>query len=126
MALAFFVFLEVIAQGQRPDGQREGGIKMAWDGYKSKRWAAKRKEILRRDRYQCQQCRRYGLAVDATVVHHAHPVEDYPELAWCEWNLVSLCAGCHNAMHDRETGALTDLGMSWRRRVSPRACCSAK
>ena len=73
---------------------------MAWDGYKSKRWAAKRKEILRRDRYQCQQCRRYGLAVDATVVHHAHPVEDYPELAWCEWNLVSLCAGCHNAMHD--------------------------
>ena len=119
MALAFFVFLEVIAQGQRPDGQREGGIKRAWDGYKSKRWAAKRKEILRRDRYQCQQCRRYGLAVDATVVHHAHPVEDYPELAWCEWNLVSLCAGCHNAMHDRETGALTDLGMSWRRRVSP-------
>lgn len=109
----FLFCLEVIAQDEE---RRAGKERM---DYKSKRWAAKRREILRRDRYQCQQCRRYGLAVDATVVHHAHPVEDYPELAWCEWNLVSLCAGCHNAMHDRETGALTDLGMSWRRRVSP-------
>ena len=87
--------------------------------YKSRRWRLKRQAILTRDRYQCRECRRFGLAVNATVVHHAYPAEDYPEFAWCDWNLVSLCGGCHNAMHDRETGALTELGRAWRRRVSP-------
>ena len=62
---------------------------------------------------------RYGLAVDATTVHHAWPAEDFPELEWEDWNLISLCSGCHGAMHDRVSGALTDLGLSWRRRVSP-------
>lgn len=87
--------------------------------YKSKRWAAKRQRILSRDRYQCRECKRYGLVVDASVVHHAWPVDDFPEYAWCSWNMVSLCPGCHNAMHDRESGALTELGLAWRRRISP-------
>ena len=87
--------------------------------YKSRRWRQTREAVLVRDKYQCRECRRYGLAVNATVVHHAYPAEDYPELAWSMWNLVSLCGGCHNAMHDRETGALTELGRAWRRRVSP-------
>ena len=76
--------------------------------YKSRRWKHLRQSILRRDRYQCRECR-----------HHAYPAEDFPEFAWCSWNLLSLCSACHNAMHDRETGALTDRGLSWRRRVSP-------
>ena len=87
--------------------------------YRARRWKRKRNFILKRDRFRCRECARYGLAVDATIVHHAWPVEDFPELAWEDWNLVSLCSGCHNAMHDRETGALTDLGLFWRRRVSP-------
>ena len=87
--------------------------------YKSWRWKHLRQSILRRDRFQCRECRRYGLAVNATVVHHAYPAEDFPEFAWCPWNLLSLCSACHNAMHDRETGALTDRGLAWRRRVSP-------
>lgn len=87
--------------------------------YKSRRWRLKREFILARDRYQCRECRRFGLAVNATVVHHAFPAEDYPEYAWCDWNLLSLCSRCHNAMHDRDTGALTDLGRAWRRRVAP-------
>ena len=87
--------------------------------YKSKRWARLRATVLTRDRYRCRECARYGRAEQAVVVHHAYPAEDYPELAWCQWNLVSLCAGCHNAMHDRDTGALTDKGLSWMRRVSP-------
>lgn len=87
--------------------------------YKSKRWAAARRAALRRDRHQCRECRRYGLAVNASVVHHAWPAEDWPELAWTTWNLVSLCPACHNAMHDRDTGALTARGMALRRRVTP-------
>lgn len=87
--------------------------------YKSKRWKIKRQAILTRDRFQCRECRRFGLMVNAAVVHHAYPTEEFPEFSWDDWNLVSLCVGCHNAMHDRDTGALTDLGLSWRRRVSP-------
>lgn len=87
--------------------------------YKSRRWRRKREYILQRDKFRCRECSRYGLAVEATVVHHAWPVEDFPELAWEDWNLISLCDRCHNAMHDRNTGMLTDLGLSWRRRVSP-------
>ena len=87
--------------------------------YNSRRWAAKRSSILKRDRYRCRECRRFGEAVDASVVHHVWPVENWPEYAWYSWNLISLCASCHNAMHDRETRALTDKGMAWRRRIPP-------
>lgn len=86
--------------------------------YKSGRWKAKRLSILRHWP-RCRECQRYGVAVDASVVHHAYPVEEYPEYAWNDWNLVSLCSGCHNAMHDRESGALTEKGLAWMRRVSP-------
>lgn len=87
--------------------------------YKSKRWERLRERVLGRDKYKCQECRRYGKAVAANTAHHAWPADDYPEWAWSAWNLVSLCAGCHNAMHDRDTGELTDLGEYWRRRVHP-------
>ena len=87
--------------------------------YKSRRWRRMRDRILRRDKFRCRECGRYGLAVEATVVHHAWPAEAFPALAWMDWNLVSLCGKCHNAMHDRESGELTDLGLAWRRRVAP-------
>lgn len=87
--------------------------------YKNGRWAAKREAVLSRDKDRCRECQRYGIPMDASVVHHAYPADDFPEYAWCDWNLVSLCPGCHNAMHDRESGALTAKGMAWMRRVSP-------
>lgn len=87
--------------------------------YKSKRWQAKRESILLRDKCRCRECQRYGVFTNACVVHHAYPVEDFPAYAWEDWNLISLCLGCHNGMHDRETGALTAKGLAWRRRVAP-------
>lgn len=87
--------------------------------YKSLRWRRLRERVLRRDRYLCRENARYGRTVPATTVHHVWPVALYPEYAYCEWNLVSLSAAAHNAMHDRETDALTELGESWRRRVTP-------
>lgn len=119
MALAFLFCPEVIARGQRTDSQREGGNKMAWDGYKSKRWRRLRRCILRRDGYRCREWARYGKAVEATTVHHVWPAEEYPEYAWAPWNLVSLSGDRHDAMHDRRTGRLTELGEAWRRRIAP-------
>lgn len=87
--------------------------------YKSKRWEIKRGKILRRDRL-CQQCKRYGKHRAATTAHHCFPAEQYPEFAWCDWNLVGLCSACHNSMHDRDTHKLTALGEQWKRRAEAR------
>lgn len=86
---------------------------------KNKRWRALRLRILRRDHYRCQEAKRYGRVVQADVVHHVWPAEDYPEYAYAPWNLVSLSQAAHDAMHDRATGRLTDLGERWRRRTIP-------
>lgn len=87
--------------------------------YKSRRWQVLRARVLRRDGYCCRECRRYGRRVQAAVAHHVWPAVDYPEYQWADWNLIALCPACHNAMHDRDTGALTDLGERWRSRIAP-------
>ena len=85
----------------------------------NKRWQRLRMRVLRRDRFLCRESARYGKLVEATHVHHVWPAEDYPEFAWCEWNLISLSSDAHDRMHDRKTRKLTPLGESWRRRTSP-------
>lgn len=73
--------------------------------YKQKRWKMKRKQILKRDRFLCQHCLRYGRRVDATTVHHIKELEKYPELAYTDSNLVSLCDACHNKQHPEKGGS---------------------
>ena len=92
---------------------------MAWAGYSTARWKRLRAAALRRDGYLCRENLRYGRRVEASYVHHVWPAEDYPEYAWCLWNLITLTKASHGAMHDRLTHKLTPLGESWRRRVSP-------
>ena len=96
-----------------------GGTGEKYMDYKSRRWKRLREKILRRDRYLCRESRRYGRIVEATTAHHVWPVEQYPEYQWCEWNLIALSGEEHNAMHDRETGELTDKGEYWRRKITP-------
>lgn len=67
--------------------------------YNSPKWRRKRQQILKRDNYMCQHCKRYGKAVQATTVHHIKHADEYPELAYDDKNLVSLCEGCHNKQH---------------------------
>ena len=53
----------------------------------------------------CQHCKRYGKAVQATTVHHIKHADEYPELAYEDKNLVSLCEGCHNKQHPEKATA---------------------
>ncbi len=87
--------------------------------YKKPRWKRKRAKILKRDEYMCRECKRYGKTTPATTVHHIHPLDSYPELALVSNNLISLCATCHDAMHDRTSRELTGAGDQWMQRVSP-------
>jgi 5-methylcytosine-specific restriction enzyme A len=85
--------------------------------YKSTHWKSKRKKVLKRDEYRCQECKRYGKSREATTVHHINPLLVRPELRLESWNLISLCGKCHDKMHDRSNDELTELGEQWRERV---------
>lgn len=87
--------------------------------YKTKSWRNKRIKILKRDEYECRECKRYGKSRQATTVHHCNPLLEHPELRLTTWNLLSLCGICHDKMHDRTNDTLTDLGEYWREKVSP-------
>lgn len=89
----------------------------AMNFYKTVKWTRKRRVILRRDGYMCRECKRFGRATEATTVHHINPIETNPELALVNWNLISLCNECHEAMHNRVTGELTEKGRRWVERV---------
>lgn len=75
--------------------------------------------MLKRAEYRCQWARRYGRREQATTAHHIWPAEEYPEYAWSEWNLIALSQASHNAMHDRNSGRLTEIGEQLRRRTIP-------
>ena len=72
--------------------------------YKSKRWKIKRLAILRRDKYLCQECKKYGRIRQAVTVHHIKHADTHPELAYDNDNLESLCKGCHNKKHPEKGG----------------------
>ena len=87
--------------------------------YKGKRWQRKRLKILKRDGYMCQYSKRFGRRVDATMVHHIYPVSEYPEYAWCDWNLISLSNAAHEMMHDKTNGRLTAEGERLKKKTIP-------
>lgn len=67
--------------------------------YLSDRWKEKRKKILKRDGYKCVRCAKFGKSVSAKIVHHIKEADEYPELAWNDNNLESVCMACHNKLH---------------------------
>ena len=58
----------------------------------------------------CQLSKRYGLFKQAEIVHHIFPLDEFPEYALCDWNLISLTRKEHNKLHDRDTDELTEAG----------------
>lgn len=85
--------------------------------YEDPKWLRKRGNILRRDEYLCRQCKRYGKSTAATTVHHIYPYSEYPMYRLTDINLLSLCNGCHNTMHDRENDEIRDVGIFWQKRI---------
>ena len=88
--------------------------------YVSKKWKRKRNAILRRDEYRCQLSKRYGKNETAEVVHHIFPIEEYPQYALMNWNLISLSRTMHNTLHDRSTNKLTEEGINLMERTARR------
>ena len=85
--------------------------------YNGNRWRRLAALAMRRDGYRCQIAARYGRSAPAEVVHHIYPVDEYPEYAYCLWNLISLSRAAHNKVHDHNNVELTDLGRMLMRKV---------
>nr|DAS81943.1 MAG TPA: HNH endonuclease bacteriophage, HNH Endonuclease, DNA.52A [Caudoviricetes sp.] len=87
--------------------------------YYGKRWKKKREHILRLDGYKCQLAKMFGKTEEAAVVHHIYPAAEYPQWAWCDWNLISVSLASHNKIENRKTGELTKVGKMLQKRVRP-------
>lgn len=86
--------------------------------YLSTKWKKKRASILRRDGYLCRESFRYGRRIPASTVHHIFPRKEFPEYAFSDWNLISLCSTVHDQLHDRNTNELTAKGRDLLRRTA--------
>ena len=73
----------------------------AYNRQKHRRWSA---AVMRRDKYLCQDCKRYGRNVPAEAAHHIVPIKERPDLAYRVSNGVSLCRKCHNKRHPEKGG----------------------
>ncbi len=104
-----------INESERNKNIRKKGKFDAW--YKTKKWQKLRRYVLMRDKYLCQLEVRYGKRIDAEVVHHIFPVEEYPELFFNSDNLISLSKKAHNKMHNRMTDEITPEGRRLQEKV---------
>jgi len=91
-------------------------LKQAKPFYKSRKWRRTRELILKRDKYQCQEAKRFGQYEEATTVHHIYQLEEYPALAYKEWNLISVSCNRHDKLHDRKSGGVTEAGKNWQKK----------
>lgn len=81
--------------------------------YNSRPWRLLRGQALKRDNFECQECKRLGyVRVDSDKVpgerksielnvHHKKEIETHPELALKLNNLETLCLFHHNQVHDK-------------------------
>lgn len=86
---------ELISKGQKKKIYDDG----YWKNYLSK-------EILKRDNYECQECKKEGKVTlkehDKKLdVHHIKEIEQYPELTYVKSNLVTACVHHHNILDNK-------------------------
>ena len=73
----------------------------AYNKQRHRKWSD---DVLRRDKYLCQDCKRYGRMVPAEVAHHIVPIAERPDLAYSLSNGVALCNKCHSKRHPEKGG----------------------
>lgn len=81
--------------------------------YSTAAWQKLRALVIQRDRGMCVECMRlYKMGLirrphRAQMVHHIVPLEEAPQLAMVESNLVSLCYKHHEEKHPEKRSAET-------------------
>jgi len=80
-----------------------------WKFYKCREWMELKEKVLKKNHYECMECKKKGRITRADTVHHVRHVKDWPELALSERymddkgrqkkNLIPVCKACHNKLH---------------------------
>ena len=94
--------------------------------YTGSRWyLGTREAALRRDNYECQLCKRKGkVTIDSIKqdgikkkptlnVHHVMEIEYHPEHAYNLDNLITVCIGCHNRIHNKQDNIFQKQKNKW-------------
>lgn len=82
--------------------------------YGKAKWKKKRLRILKLDGYRDRVAAMFGVTLEANMVHHIYPAEEYPQWAYETWNLISVNKEItHNKLENRKTGQLTALALLW-------------
>ncbi len=70
--------------------------------YRQMPWRNTRLIVLQRDNFECQVCKSKGHVTtgEGMVVHHIKRLEFFSSLALDVSNLITVCPGCHNSIHD--------------------------
>lgn len=72
--------------------------------YKSTLWLKTRENVLIRDHYECQRCKRLHRLTtrpQMLYIHHICELKKFPEHCLNESILVTLCWECHETVHGR-------------------------
>jgi len=74
--------------------------------YASWSWRKCRQSFLNSKGHLCEVCRKKGMIVPATQVHHKQPITPEnlknPEITLNHANLMALCDECHQAQHRKK------------------------
>ena len=76
--------------------------------YTSKHWRRMQKQVLKDNHWECQRCKKKGLVVTATTVHHKQYLRQHPELALEKENLEAICEKCHYEEHHKKKDKYTN------------------
>lgn len=74
--------------------------------YMSAIWLKTRQVILKRDRYECQRCKKHHVLTTTEngkglYIHHICELKKYPHLCLNQSILVTVCWECHETIHGR-------------------------
>lgn len=74
--------------------------------YDDEHWRKLSAEILRRDNYECQECKKEGKLTikqhkKKLDIHHIKELETNPELAYEKDNLETVCVHHHNILDNK-------------------------
>lgn len=81
--------------------------------YHSKEWLHLKREVLKEQHHECQECLKKGILTKSNTVHHVNFVCNRPDLALSKMyvddkgkiqrQLIVVCEECHNKLHNRFT-----------------------
>ena len=91
---------EFDARRREADRDRGSRIERGYDNA----WRKARRSYIQQHPL-CAECLRQGRTTAAEVVHHITPIEVAPRLRLDAANLMALCRGCHETLHERRKNA---------------------